>query len=284
MINTRAKSDQILTSVTAIARLKKAEWLYLWFSSHQPLRFCYPANRRNLGRQDCLFTFKWKRHSALYLTGFSWVRVADKAGVSILLCFVWNMLSENRISCLHRLNFLFHMWTTPTFTVENKVKPVDATVRVCVRAVCSSPSCVLTDLCQIVDWLLEGEHDDLLQDGHCFLTGCPSGRHVRVRQSCSDKHIQSNYNKSCGDERWSVCPGVLTHLRPPGPASRAAAEGRPAGWSAAARWSWPSTASVAADPGSALPCWAAAAAPAARRQTSWFRVRQQRWYDLKDPH
>lgn len=39
------------------------------------------------------------------------------------------------------------------------------------------------NLCEIVDRLLEGEHDDFLQDGHGFLTGCPSGGHLRVQQT-----------------------------------------------------------------------------------------------------
>lgn len=48
------------------------------------------------------------------------------------------------------------------------------------------------NLCEIVDGLLEGEHDDLLQDRHGLLAGRPGGRHLGVWQTWKKKNPKMN--------------------------------------------------------------------------------------------
>lgn len=86
--------------------------------------FCYSTNQWNLERRDCvcLYSSRWKRHHAHYLTGFSWWRVS----VSILLlCFLSGKRSMKTENGVYTVQFpASHVTWCSDFTGQKDVKQV----------------------------------------------------------------------------------------------------------------------------------------------------------------
>lgn len=243
--------------INATAVLKKA-FRCLYHGSHQIRHSGLVIQQRVKPWTDTLFILiEWKRHPAHYLTGLSWLFPFGYC----VFCLEYAQWKQNMLFTQSRLP-ASHVTGAQILQVKRMWNAMMSLYECASTLMCGSQP--LLDSRQTA-----GRWTWWLPPGPSWLPRRLS--EWRTSPSPADLRTHTHF-KTTHYTLTAVRPRcALVHLRRPGPASRAAAEGRRAGWSAAVRWSWPSTAPEAADPGSAPPCWAAEGARAARHWSPWCK-------------